>query len=77
MLSCKEVAQLLNSETQLSPLRRMSLWLHLMMCRPCAIYRKQIAAAMAAVRRIVLERRSKHAEKIREIEESVLNRYAK
>ena len=51
MLSCKEAAQLVSEglDRQLSFSRRMSLRLHVLMCRACSRYARQVKALDEAV----------------------------
>lgn len=51
MMSCKEAAEAMGSSHELSVSKRMMLWLHLLMCGPCAKYREQLRILKAAVRR--------------------------
>ncbi len=51
MLSCKEAAQLVSEglDRELSFWQRMSLRLHVLMCRACSRYTRQVKALDAAV----------------------------
>ena len=52
MLSCREVTQLVSEslDRELSLRQRMSTKMHLMMCRLCSRYNKQLAGLREAVR---------------------------
>jgi hypothetical protein len=53
MRTCKEVSELLSQsqERALVPAERLSVWLHLLVCRGCANFRAQLAFLREAMRR--------------------------
>ena len=55
MLSCKDVTQLLSESMDHSPplVKRIGVRLHLLMCRFCARYERQLLLIRETVRRIV------------------------
>lgn len=42
MRSCKEIVRLVGSKTELNPLGRIEVFFHLMMCKHCSRYGKQL-----------------------------------
>ena len=52
MMTCKEVSTLVSTErvNEAPPPRRMAVWLHLMMCRHCRRFRRQLLRLGRAAR---------------------------
>ena len=53
MRTCHEIAHILASDPPLSPMARMELKMHLLMCRHCSAYAKQLRALGDAAKRLV------------------------
>jgi hypothetical protein len=57
MMSCKEVAQMMMSDQLLSEgvWKRLSVRMHLMMCRHCATFARQLERLRASARQLFVE----------------------
>ena len=53
MRTCHEIADILASDSPLSPMGRMELKMHLLMCRHCSAYARQLRALREAAKRLV------------------------
>lgn len=84
MLSCKEVVEILSSETggidphrQFSWMKRAGLRLHLMACRHCARYARQLRVLGDGARRLFERQGLDSAEKIERLERQVIEKVKK
>ncbi len=75
MISCKQVATALASAKLdvAGPRRRLAVWFHLMICRYCRAYARQMRALGDAARRL-LGRTVTDPEALRELEERLVER---
>ena len=72
MLSCKEVARILGSGEPLSFKKKLTLKLHLAMCRHCKAYSQQLKAIKEGFVRLFREKTAIRPETIAELESQIL-----
>lgn len=74
MLSCKEIVKALNSEEQLSFVKRMEVRLHLMMCDNCSAYSKHLALLKKGMRKLFSKMTQTKPEQIKNLEDNILKK---
>lgn len=75
MLSCKEIARILaSSEEDLSIMRKTELRMHLLMCKHCANYNKQLKLLKNGMHKLFRHKTSVDNEKIKNLENEVLKK---
>lgn len=77
MLSCKEISQILASDEDLSIMRRTELRMHLLMCKHCSNYNKQLKFLKKGMQKLFQKRGSYDPEKVKKLENEILQKLLK
>lgn len=72
MLTCKEVVGILGSGDKLSFVRRLNLLLHLLICRQCVCYSKQLKILKQTMKKYFREETEVTPAMLKELEAKVL-----
>ena len=71
MLSCQEVIKILNSDQQLSTLKKMSLKMHIFMCKHCHAYKKHLETLKKQVMKVIAKDSKVDSKKVEELEKKI------
>lgn len=74
MLSCKEIAHILASEEDLSIMRRTELRMHLLMCKHCSNYNKQLRFLKSGMKKLFKQKTNIDSEKVKKLEEEIIKK---
>lgn len=74
MLSCKEIAHMLASEEDLSLMKRTEVRMHLLMCKHCSNYNKQLIFLKNGIRKLFKQKTAVDDEKIKNLENEVVKK---
>lgn len=77
MISCKEIAHILSSEEDLSVMRKAELRMHLLMCKHCSNYNKQLKVLKTGMQTLFRKRSEYDPDKLTELENNILNNIIK
>lgn len=78
MLSCKEVVKTVSSEERTTWRRKLEVRLHLMMCRHCGKYAKQLEILRLSFSKLFSAKsQNVDGKKVREIEDRVIDKVRK
>lgn len=77
MLSCKEVARILSSDEELTFMVKSELKIHLLMCKHCSNYNKQMKHLVGGMKRLFSKRTDVDEGKIHELEKEIIEKYSK
>ncbi|OFZ30095.1 MAG: hypothetical protein A2622_09590 [Bdellovibrionales bacterium RIFCSPHIGHO2_01_FULL_40_29] len=77
MLSCKETVLILSSDKELSFRQRIELRFHLLMCKHCASYSKQIGAIVGELKRMYRETTKIDVSRVAYLENQIIEKMKK
>ncbi len=77
MLSCKEIAHILCSDEELSIMRKTELRMHLLMCKHCSNYNKQLIFLKKGMKTLFKKRTEYDPDKVSKLEKEVLSKILK
>jgi len=77
MLNCKEVVRLISSEDKLSFIQKTELKMHLLICKHCSNYNRQMDSLSKGLKKIFSIKSEENREKIQELEKVIIDNLSK
>ncbi|PIP93694.1 MAG: hypothetical protein COW00_14825 [Bdellovibrio sp. CG12_big_fil_rev_8_21_14_0_65_39_13] len=77
MLRCKDVVRLISSEEKLNFLQKTELKMHLLACKHCSNYNKQMNTLIMSLKKIFSVKSDKNCDQIKQLEESIIDKFIK
>lgn len=78
MFSCKEMTEICcDDDRKLSMTEKMMFFLHIGMCKACALYKKQVEFMSKVMKKTILERSVVDEEKVSKLEKDIIEKMSK
>lgn len=77
MLSCREIAKILSSKEELSLIKRTELRMHLLMCKHCSNYNKQLNLMKESFQNLFKKKSTIEKEKVVKLENDIIKKHVK
>ena len=77
MLTCKEIAFILASKEEISLLKKTELRMHLLMCKHCSNYNKQLIFLNKGMKKLFKEKTKYEPSKINQLEKDIIDKIPK
>ncbi len=78
MFNCKEMSEICcDEDRKLSIAQKMMYWMHIGMCKACAVYKKQVEFMSKVMKKTILERSVADEEKVSKLEKEIIEKISK